>query len=487
MNISLRDGTQDELVLREILTENQYGLPDAFAADDVILDIGAHIGVFALACLARGAGKVICYEPDPANFALLEKNLAAHFEADRYELHQVAVGSPGHERSRWLSTRALGTDTACSRISHAGDIDVDVTDLPSIFKAHPRVRLLKMDAEGAEWLTLPYLAPGDLDGVEEIIGESHTHGDHFAHEDIRAWLLPAGFDTTSFPLEQSRLKNSKGYLNHVFHAARVPARTEKVNVLVMRFPYGGSERAEVCDWLAASVFWAAREDRIKDFKIGKLNDTPITMTRNKAAEIVRELGYDLLIMVDSDMVPDCEPGAPAFLPAAFDFWYKHAGPCVIGAPYGGPPPEETPYVFRWRNSQNDTPEPEARITMYTRDEAADLTGIRRCAALPTGLILIDAKALDAVEPPYFYYEFTDERCLAKASTEDVTFSRDLDLAGVPQYCAWDSWAGHVKTKVVRKPQPIRLAALPGKFVAAARRQHAQGHERVSGFFPASCG
>ncbi len=486
--LATREGTQDDLIVSQVLHENQYDLPSSFAEEDVILDFGAHIGSFAAACLQRGAGKVICYEPDPDNFELLRRNLSSFFERSRFILHQKALSSPGVKQLHFRSTRSLGSLTASSYAAESGDILVETVCLAEVLADHPKVRLLKMDAEGAEWNTFPHLLPGDLDGVQEIVGESHRVP-VYAHEDIDAWLRPHGFETTSVGLVESQYPDGS-FHNHIFTSKRTPTREGTVNVLLMRFPYGGSERGEVVDWVADVTFWAAREERIKDFKIGKLNDTQITMTRNEAVRIAQDLKYDLLIMVDSDMAPDWEPDGVKFLPAAFDFWWKHAGPCVVAAPYCGPPPDENPYAFLWRNAQNDTPEVEARLCMYTRDEAADLHGIKRVAALATGLILIDMKAFAAIEDPerpYFYYEFSDKRCCKKASTEDVTFSRDLDLAGVPMYVAWDSWAGHSKNKIVRKPQPIRLPALPGKFVKAVLRQHAVGQTRPKDLFPASCG
>jgi FkbM family methyltransferase len=43
---------------------------------DVVVDIGAHIGYYTLlfASLVGESGKVIAFEPDPANFRVLEKS-----------------------------------------------------------------------------------------------------------------------------------------------------------------------------------------------------------------------------------------------------------------------------------------------------------------------------------------------------------------------------------------------------------------------------
>src|SRR5436309_15691185 len=71
----VRPGTWDSLIFFEIVIGNEYDLPSTFAPSDVVVDIGAHTGSFAWACLVRGAGLVHCYEVDEDNFALLEQNL----------------------------------------------------------------------------------------------------------------------------------------------------------------------------------------------------------------------------------------------------------------------------------------------------------------------------------------------------------------------------------------------------------------------------
>lgn len=244
----------------------------------------------------------------------------------------------------------------------------------------------------------------------------------------------------------------------------------KVDLLVARFPYR-PEEPELVDWLMGLEPACVRDGRVGRFDVAKFADTPITMTRNAAAMEALRGGYDYLLMVDNDVAPDCERGedplAEPFWPVALDFAINHRGPCVVGAPYCGPPPEELPYVFRWQNRETGSANPSESLQMYTREEAAAMSGVQEVAALPTGLILFDVRAFKALPPPWFTYQYRGDgpECPAcgfdvprlqaqKASTEDVVVTRDLSILGVRQYCAWDSWAGHVKRKVVRRPRPV---------------------------------
>jgi hypothetical protein len=255
---------------------------------------------------------------------------------------------------------------------------------------------------------------------------------------------------------------------------------QKFNVGICTFSYGGnggisSEVPDIREWMVPLVSELSRDQRVDAIRIWNLADTPITMTRNKAVLMAREYGVDVLVMVDSDMKPDVMGGKP-FFQTSFDFLVDHyaKGPVVIGAPYCGPPPHECVYVFEWRDMQSAHPNPDFQLKMYERSQAIKMSGIQECAALPTGLIMYDMRAFELTEPktkednPWFYYEFSDKYQCEKASTEDVTMTRDLSLVGTqrlgynPVFCNWDCWAGHWKPKCVAKPQLIEAKDISKK-------------------------
>ena len=194
-------------------------------------------------------------------------------------------------------------------------------------------------------------------------------------------------------------------------------------------------------------------------------DTPITMSRNIAMQVAVENNFDFAVFLDADMAPDLPyPGAKPFWESSWEFIKNHNGPCIIAAPYSGPPPSELTYVFEYTNTETDDPNPNFQLAMVPRSKAARMTGITQVAALPTGLMIIDMRIIKKMRNPIFYYEWKDdgpicEHCgvkkpgpqVEKASTEDVSFSRDVDSMGFPLYCNWDAWAGHRKPKLVGKP------------------------------------
>ena len=224
--------------------------------------------------------------------------------------------------------------------------------------------------------------------------------------------------------------------------------------------------------------WAEHEPTVSECGLWRMDDTPVTLSRNVAIEVARQHHYDYVLMLDSDMAPDhhlkgpnAVPGAKPFLPTAWHFALNHPAPCIIGAPNCSAPPTEKVVVYRWEDREPFVDHGNLALEEYSREEAAQKTGIEQVAALATGLLLIDMRAIDAIEPPYFDYEWSDERKVKKVSTEDIFFTRDLAIAGVPNYVVWDAWAGHWKRRCVGKPMLIncgevvpRLAKLIAKGV-----------------------
>ena len=254
----------------------------------------------------------------------------------------------------------------------------------------------------------------------------------------------------------------------------------KVNVLIAQFAYGGTGGVpwvlpSHTNWIARLYHDLVKDERVDKIAIQTLSDTPITMTRNLVVKTARDTGYDFILMLDSDNVPDVEkdddPGWKPFWQTSFDFAYERLVrglPSVVCAPYCGIPPQENVYVFHWHTPETSETAPFS-LEPYSRHQAASMAGIQPVAAGPTGVTLYSANAFDLQEPPWFYYEYNDKAQTAKASTEDVTNFRDIALLGHQKYgepvlfCNWDSWAGHMKVKCVRKPRVVYTSDINEKF------------------------
>lgn len=292
----------------------------------------------------------------------------------------------------------------------------------------------------------------------------HTASDRPCDEELR--LL--GYEVYYQP------KKADDKIISAFYVRKaVPRKPAKV--FIARLPYGNAEAPSVGDWLINTTLWLQSENRVADFRFAAIDDTPTSMVRNKMAKVAMEWGADILLFIDSDMYPDYLVGqeghknAKPFLPTAFDHWWNHPGPCIISAPYCCGGRNEDPLIFRYAAPTSPTQMSEIKITRFSREETDTLTGISRASALPTGLMLVDTRVFKFLPTPWFYYEYTDDTYSEKASTEDITFTRDASFHGVPLYCTWDCWAGHWKRKLVGRPTLPNALAIPASFRNACYR------------------
>lgn len=252
---------------------------------------------------------------------------------------------------------------------------------------------------------------------------------------------------------------------------------EKVKVCIYRFPGTLMEHVTTVNWLTNALFTLYQHPRVESVLTDSISDTPVDMSRNRAIKHALENSFDYAIFVDDDMYPDYEQhfgekpeSALRFIPHALDFALEHEGPCCVGAPYCCQPPGEEVLTMKWEDFETGCHTGNTKLVRFTRDEVVNRTGFEEVAALATGLMLIDLRAIQYIAKPWFRYEFKDDERTQKASTEDVTFSRDLGLAGVRQYCFWNAWAGHWKTKLVKKPAPVDYRHIPQRFKLAVRKQ-----------------
>ena len=281
----------------------------------------------------------------------------------------------------------------------------------------------------------------------------------------------------------------------------------QLSVMAGFLAYGGN--GGVATLLPEIMFWwtkvcaeMAKDDRISRIVAKKFGDVPLTMERNRMVRVAKDLACDVLLMIDSDNVPDLYDGAlpeaKPFWQTSFDFLYERkmrSVPSVIAAPYCGPPPHpvkggcENVYVFHGDVLEGDVDRSLCRLTGYSREHASQMRGIQPMAAGPTGCILYSLDALDVMPvhkytqeeillqykrdeisaeracrllnmQSWFFYEYTNGEQTEKASTDDVTNTREIQMAGLVHYkepivfCNWDAWAGHYKPKCVGKPLSV---------------------------------
>jgi FkbM family methyltransferase len=120
---------------------------------DVVLDCGAHIGLFTRRALSRGARLVIAVEPAPENLECLRRNLAAEINEGRVAV--CAKGVWDHETSMSIhSVAGFSADDSFVEHPHGAmaEPEIPLTTIDGIVRElHlERVDFIKMNIEGAE-------------------------------------------------------------------------------------------------------------------------------------------------------------------------------------------------------------------------------------------------------------------------------------------------------------------------------------------------
>ena len=123
-------------------------------AGDIVLDCGAHVGVFTQKALDLGAAKVVAIEPDPVNMECLRRNHSREIAEGRVIPVQKAVWSSEGSMTLRLAAENSGMNTLVPEIQRHSDgsVKVAVTTIDLIVKSLglPKVDYVKMDIEGAE-------------------------------------------------------------------------------------------------------------------------------------------------------------------------------------------------------------------------------------------------------------------------------------------------------------------------------------------------
>jgi FkbM family methyltransferase len=123
---------------------------------DRIADVGAFVGLYAIALAKRvgASGRIFAFEPDPANYDILQEHVRLNDVAGNIELVKAAVGAS--EGVLQFSSLASQSHIEMSNEGSApveGAYEVKAVTLDSMFAADG-LDILKIDVEGFEEMVL---------------------------------------------------------------------------------------------------------------------------------------------------------------------------------------------------------------------------------------------------------------------------------------------------------------------------------------------
>lgn len=170
-----RENTNDDHVYSDVFINNEYKIGQ-FSPEDIVIDIGGHIGSFALRAWENNSREVYCYEPFILNYASLLKNTFGT------TIHCYRFAIRGNYRYRTVSSQ-IGQNIKEQEKKNLGGIcigvglDVYVKTLEDlIYEISPskKIKLLKLDCEGSEYSIIMESPRYIFDKIEKIVGELHS-------------------------------------------------------------------------------------------------------------------------------------------------------------------------------------------------------------------------------------------------------------------------------------------------------------------------
>jgi FkbM family methyltransferase len=137
---------------------------------NVVIDIGANVGLFTKYMLYKNAKKVFCYEPNKSAFDCLSKNYQNNSSVF---LNNLAVSTNNDKLRLYLDVN--NTLVSSAKRNTSDFYDVDSITLKQILTQHnlKKVDLIKIDIEGMEYELIAYMEDDVFDKVNSFIIEYH--------------------------------------------------------------------------------------------------------------------------------------------------------------------------------------------------------------------------------------------------------------------------------------------------------------------------
>lgn len=172
---TMRPDTCDPLVVQEVWYSDCYGFKGRDWKGKSVFDIGANIGAFTVLAALEGA-IVSSYEPEPNNYAILQRNCL-----DNAVSPTLSAKGVGYEGYGWFDDNNGGTRKGI----HGAK--VEIVSVNGLWDSP--VDFLKVDVEGSEYEIVLDATEKTLSLVREFAAEFHPDlTDQETHEEAMAKL-----------------------------------------------------------------------------------------------------------------------------------------------------------------------------------------------------------------------------------------------------------------------------------------------------------
>lgn len=165
-------------------------------SNDVVIDIGANIGIFSLMAAMNSNNQIYAFEPMAENIKYLRKNLITN-DLSNVIIVESAITDQIGFTNLYISNNPAGhmlfsDDTNNRKTDY---VKVKTTTMQDIFDSFnlERVDFLKMDCEGSEGFILTSTSEKYLRRIRKIAIEFHDNVSILHHSQIKELLENHGF------------------------------------------------------------------------------------------------------------------------------------------------------------------------------------------------------------------------------------------------------------------------------------------------------
>ncbi|MEQ8665485.1 MAG: FkbM family methyltransferase [Rhodospirillales bacterium] len=206
-----------------------------FSDRDLLIDIGANVGMYSIWAAAKQGARVLAFEPESQNFAVLNRNIFINGLQDKISAYCVAIGGPTEAGTDYtvdvLNLSSFQIGTSCHSFSEEVDYKLDPAT-PSFKQGCIAVPLdgflqssggidrfddihIKIDVDGLEHLVVR--------GAEQILRSPQVRSvlieintNLIPHNEIVKLMESRGFATTIHPDAIRSSGKFEGLGNHIF-------------------------------------------------------------------------------------------------------------------------------------------------------------------------------------------------------------------------------------------------------------------------------
>jgi FkbM family methyltransferase len=202
--IVLKDGTRclirnksDAIAFFENFILEVNNLEDKFEIEknDVVIDIGAHVGYFTLYAAKRAqTGMVISFEPTKESFSVLKNNVKINNFQNIF-INNLAVANISESRTFFVDKKYGISNTFYESNTGLEKEIVQTTTLDEIYGKYnlENIDFLKMDCEGAEFEIILNTSTEILKKIKKISMEIHEDMVPHKVEELISKLSKNGF------------------------------------------------------------------------------------------------------------------------------------------------------------------------------------------------------------------------------------------------------------------------------------------------------